>query len=183
MSAPTVEVVSRWMHLPEQVTCMSLYQPFAGLCAAIPPGSSPGTVGLKSLETRTKPFPKTRPFPAPLVLCAGMDRDEEAYARLFMQVPAWARLGLMRRGQALVLVEIVGCRPLTLHDKPRSWFWNPVEAAKGITRWAWEIGRADPLHPFPVRGLPGFGQTVPRAQVWQALSQASVARAAPEAGA
>lgn len=174
------DTMQHWLDLPERVTCLSLYQPFAGLCAAIPPGSPPGTVGLKSLETRTKPFPKARPFPHPLVLCAGMDRDEEAYARIFPKVPKWARPLLDVRGVALVLVEIVGCRLLTAEDEPRSWYWDAAEATVGIERWAWEIGRADPLYPFEVKGRMGFGQTVAREQVWAALSHASrERRAAP----
>ena len=161
-----------WDHLPDRVTCLSLHQPFAGLCAAIDPWMPLGSVGLKSLETRTQAFPKSRPFPAPLVICASHTTNQRAYRAILPRVPAWARPLIDVRGVAMVLVEIGGCRPLTAEDESRSWYWDPDEAAKKITRWAWEIHRADPLYPFDVKGMMGFGQTVAKEVFLRSIRQA-----------
>lgn len=148
--------------LPSMVTCFSLHQPYAGLVAA----------GLKSLETRLFAWPaKARPYPAPLLICATMSPDLMARSTLCKRAPDEARfdLTLWRNGVALCLVDVVGCRQLTAEDEPRSWFWDPAEAARGVTRWAWEIARVRRVAPFAVRGRQGFARSVPREQIEKAI--------------
>ena len=145
---------------PERVTCLSLHQPYAGLVAW----------GAKPLETRPTRWPATRPFPHPILICASAKMDGVALARLYARIKAtdpkgglWALCHV--QGQALALVDVVGCRPLVAEDEPRSWFWDAEEAAGGVVRWAYEIEQVRRVQPFPVSGLQGFGRSVPFALV------------------
>ncbi len=148
---------------PERVTCLSLHQPYAGLVAA----------GLKSLETRPTRWPATRPFPPPFLSGASETREGAAFTRLAPRIGHVGPLGVLwslfqTRGQALALVDVVGCRPLVAEDEPRSWFWDAEEAADGVVRWAYEIERVRRVQPFPVSGLQGFGRSVPFALIEEA---------------
>lgn len=129
--------------LPELVRAKTLWQPWAGLVAAVPPGER---VGLKSLETRPQ-----RIAPGPLVVCAGLQQDDEWRARLLPRVPAWALPLLDIRGHALALVMIGESRPLRPEDEPAAWFWRNDKPRLAMT-----IERCWPFKkPFPQRGIPG----------------------------
>ncbi|XXY52214.1 hypothetical protein WME91_13870 [Sorangium sp. So ce269] len=140
--------------LPELVRARTPRQLWAGLVAAVPPSRR---VGLKDLETR-----KFTIAPGPLVICAGLQADEEWTARLLPRVPAWALPLLDIRGQALALVMIGENRPLVPEDEPRAWFWAPGRKAMVIER-CWPFRR-----PFAQRGMPGDFK-IERARVMEVL--------------
>lgn len=144
---------------PDTITCLSLHQPYAGLVAW----------GAKPLETRVTPWPATRPFPHPILICASATRDEEAFARLYASIKGtdpkgglWALC--MQRGVALALVDVVGARKLTAEDEPQAWWWDGEENRRR-PRWAYQIENVRRVVPFTVRGLQGFGRSVPMALV------------------
>lgn len=136
---------------PNTLPAKSLHQPYASLVAA----------GLKTLETR-----KTRiHYRGPLVICSTLKVDNEAMLRIF-PYPSRADTTRMIRqrfdcydrrelGQALCVVDVVGCRPLVPEDEPRSWFY-----AEG--RFAWELANVRRVKSFRVRGSQGFFR-VPKA--------------------
>lgn len=163
--------------LPERVPCLSLHQPYAGLCAAKPPDAPPEAPGLKSLETRTWPWPVKRyPFPAVALLCASAKAPEPGlFARIFPRVPDWARPMLRAGlgGKALALIEVIGCRPLTAEDEPRSFWWDEEENRRR-PRFAFELARVEVVFPFPVSGLQKLARTVPR----ELVEEHRIARAA-----
>lgn len=147
--------------LPPTVTCFSLDQPYAGLVAA----------GLKTLETRLRPWPeKARPYPSPLLICATMTRRPWKVIRELWRLPTEVAAGVCQSlGVALCLVDVVSCRVLTAEDEPRSWYWDPEEQRKGIVRYAWELANVRRVAPFKVSGRQWFARSVPRQQVEDAL--------------
>jgi hypothetical protein len=105
------------LELPDLVWTVSLWRPYAGLVMA----------GLKSLETRTWPWPYGVTW---LGIWAALHIDSEAMKRLGKVAedhvgPEQVLLGI---------VEVVGCRPLVPADAPRSLFYGPG-------RYAWELTR------------------------------------------
>lgn len=128
-------------NLPPLVRAKSLWQPWAGLVAAVPPAKR---VGLKSLETR-----KQRIAPGLLVICAGLQGDAEWRERLLPRVPTWALPWLDITGKALALVMIGESRPLVPEDEPAAWFW--AEGRKAMTIEACWPFKA----PFKQRGQQG----------------------------
>ncbi len=171
-----VRLSPRESTLPEQVTCWSMHQPYAGLVAC----------GLKTLETRLRPWPaKARPYPATLLICSSLVRDGQAFdahwerikLRLMANAPMVAPSAMTlradgstwRAGVALALVDVVGCHPLVAEDEPLSWYWEPAGDG-GQTRHAWELANLRRVAPLPVKGRQGFARTVPRADVEKALA-------------
>ena len=141
--------------LPPLVRAKTLWQPWAGLVAAVPKGK---TVGLKGIETRPQ-----RIAPGPLVICAGLHRDDEWLARLRPRIPAWALPWIELRGHALALVIIGECRPLLPEDEAAAWFYAPGRKAMTIAR-CWPFKR-----PFAQRGIPGEFK-VERERVLEAMA-------------
>jgi len=150
---------------PDSYPGKVLDQPFAGAVRLHAEGY-PG----KDIETRTTRILRV---PCDLVIIAGGKMQhgvaERAQDRLEARgVPlADIRRAFAYCGAAVALVRVVGCRRLTAADHPRSLWWDEAENARK-PRWAWELAAMRPLHPFGVRGVPGFVR-VPRAAVDAAL--------------
>jgi predicted transcriptional regulator len=115
--------------LPERVRVIALHRPYAGLIAA----------GIKTLETRGRPWPKA--YGASwLAIYAAAKVDREAMKRL--GALAVENLG---PAQAMVcLVWVKGSRPLVPEDEAAACFYAPG-------RWAWELGEVVRFaHPVPL---------------------------------
>lgn len=144
--------------LPEMVRARTLRQPWAGLVAAVPEGKH---VGLKDLETR-----EYRIAPGPLVICAGLKRDDDWTTALRPHIPEWAMPWTEIFGHAVALVLIGASRPLVEADFERAWWWE-----SGQPRKAMEITRCWPFRrQFRARGMPGEF-TLARGIVLEALTR------------
>lgn len=53
-------------------------------------------------------------------------------------------------GQALCIVKLIGCQPMTPADEEKAW----VPYREGL--WAWKFMDVRPLKPFPVKGRLGL---------------------------
>lgn len=133
--------------LPDEVTLIALWQPYAGLVAA----------GVKGFETRGWPWPYE---PRWLAIYASKTPDTKAFRRL----GALADPHREPLGAVIVLVWIGGCRPMRPEDAERACY--PFEAE----RFVWVIGAVYRLaRPIALeRGPQKFGH-VTRGQLQAAL--------------
>lgn len=139
--------------LPERVRVIALHRPYAGLVAA----------GIKTLETRGRPWPKAY-GPSWLAIYAAAKIDREATSRI-------GPLAEQHVGPAQTLVCLVwvnGSRPLLPEDEAAACFYAP-------DRWAWELGevvrfaRPVPLAETGLRAGPQSIVTVRREVIERAL--------------
>lgn len=146
---------------------LSLSQPYASLVA----------LGLKTLETRKMRIH----YRGPLVICSTKTLDASAWNTICHLDSAPLSEILMHervdgpvdlpRGQALALVDVVGCRPLVEADWPESFFY----AEK---RFAWKLANVRRLSPFPVRGMNGlFPVDEEKVRIALGVAQLEAARA------
>lgn len=141
--------------LPDMVRVISLHQPFAGLVVA----------GLKTLETRTWPWPYE---PGWLAIHAAKKVDKKAMQYFGKGGPGARHAGKVAphwqpQGVVLGLVWVDGCRPLLAEDFDQAWFFE-------ANRFAWILKH--PLAfttPIPMRGPQKFA-SIPRRVVMQALA-------------
>jgi len=139
--------------LPEAVRVIALHRPYAGLVAA----------GLKTIETRGRPWPKAY-GPSWLGIYATARIDQEAVR--YAHPEAAQHVG---PAQALVcMVWIKGSRPLVPEDRDAACFYAPG-------RWAWELGevrrfaRPVPLAETGLKAGPQSVVTVKRDVILRAL--------------
>jgi hypothetical protein len=117
---------------------LSVKQPWASLVS----------LGLKPPEIRSR---KTN-YRGPLMICSSQRPDTSLIAILA------ASKALMERdiprdnyplGQALSIVDLIDCRPMTKEDESDAW----VPYQDGL--WAWIMSEPKLLKPFPVKGRLG----------------------------
>ena len=135
--------------LPEMVLCISLWQPYAGLCVA----------GIKTLETRTWDWPY--PVPSWLVIHAAQHVDRAAERRLAEKV-ARVPVAVREARGALVGLVLVCARShmLAPQDEERACFYAPNREA-----WPLDPARARMFaQPKPMRGPQKFVR-LPKADV------------------
>ena len=113
---------------------LSVRQPWASLI----------TAGLKTIETRSwKPN-----YRGDFLLCSSQKTDDLSW------LPYETRAPILRpatkiefpRGQALAVVTLTDCRPMTKADEVAAM----VPYQEGL--WAWQLEDVRPLKPFPVKG-------------------------------
>lgn len=128
--------MSRRVHLPDFQPIAGIRDPEIRALSVRAPWSELIARGEKTLEVRSRPTK----YRGPLLICSGV---------------AWAPLGVQlfghigARGVAVCLVELVGCRPLTLQDSDEACF-----DVRRLTKphFAWVLRGAKRVEPVAISG-------------------------------
>lgn len=123
---------------------LSVKQPWSSLIAT----------GHKKIEVRTW----TTKYRGPVLICSSLKSDRFVIER--MKAAGRGRLSArdilmvsfdaLPLGQALAVVNLTDCRPMTQEDESSAW----VPFKDGL--WAWVLEDVQPLKPFAVKGRLGL---------------------------
>lgn len=142
-NTPCFDACTSYEHAARQMSALSIKQPFASLVV----------FGIKPLEIRSR---QTH-YRGQIVVCAsrqpypGMMHHPERQGVILPAVDYVRDMGeLAPVGQAVGMVDIVGCRPMRPEDAELAL----VDYRPGL--WAWELANPVEIDPFPVVGQLGL---------------------------